>query len=50
VVSTAGFSAVNTDISWREAKTSRLFSQCRQFVARRGWGCWVLLETLFCRS
>jgi hypothetical protein len=28
LVSTAGFSVLNTGISWREAKTKRLFSQC----------------------
>jgi hypothetical protein len=29
LVSTAGFSVLNTGIFWREAKTKRLFSQCR---------------------
>jgi hypothetical protein len=29
LVSTAGFSVLNTEIFWREAKTKRLFSQCR---------------------
>ncbi len=28
LVSTAGFSVLNTGIFWREAKTKRLFSQC----------------------
>jgi hypothetical protein len=28
LVSTAGFSFLNTGIFWREAKTKRLFSQC----------------------
>jgi len=28
LVSTAGFSVLNAGISWREAKTKRLFSQC----------------------
>ena len=28
LVSTAGFSILNTGIFWREAKTKRLFSQC----------------------
>ncbi len=26
---------------------NRIYRQCG---ARRGWGCWVLLETIFCRS
>jgi hypothetical protein len=30
LVSTAGFSVLNTGIFWREAKTKRLFSQCIQ--------------------
>jgi hypothetical protein len=29
LVSTAVFSVLNTGIFWREAKTKRLFSQCR---------------------
>ncbi len=29
LVSTAGFSVLNTGIFWREAKTKRLFSQCK---------------------
>ncbi len=29
MVSTAGFSVLNTGIFWREAKTKMLFSQCR---------------------
>jgi hypothetical protein len=28
LVSTAGFSVLNTGVFWREAKTKRLFSQC----------------------
>jgi len=28
LVSTAGFSVLNTGIFWREAKTKRVFSQC----------------------
>jgi hypothetical protein len=28
LLSTAGFSVINTVIFWREAKTKRLFSQC----------------------
>ncbi len=28
LVSTTGFSVLNTGIFWREAKTKRLFSQC----------------------
>jgi hypothetical protein len=28
LVSTAGFSVLNTGIFWQEAKTKRLFSQC----------------------
>jgi hypothetical protein len=28
LLSTAGFSVLNTGIFWREAKTKRLFSQC----------------------
>jgi hypothetical protein len=32
LVSTAGFSVLNTRIFWREAKTKRLFSQCSWFV------------------
>ena len=31
LVSTAGFSVLNTGIFWREAKTKRLFSLCRCF-------------------
>jgi hypothetical protein len=31
LVSTAGFSVLNTGIFWREAKTKRLFSQCILF-------------------
>jgi hypothetical protein len=26
------------------------YSIYRQYVAGRGWGCWVLLEAIFCRS
>ncbi len=29
LISTAGFSVLDTEIFWREAKTKRLFSQCR---------------------
>jgi hypothetical protein len=32
LVSTAGFSVLNTGIFWREAKTKRLFSQCSHLV------------------
>jgi hypothetical protein len=28
LISTAGFSFLNTGIFWREAKTKRLFAQC----------------------
>ena len=31
LVSTTGFSVINTGIFWREAKTKRLFSQCIVF-------------------
>jgi hypothetical protein len=31
LVSTAGISVLNVGIFWREAKTKRLFSQCRMF-------------------
>jgi hypothetical protein len=37
LVSTAGFSVLNTGIFWREAKTKRLFSQCIVFKNHR-WG------------
>jgi hypothetical protein len=33
LVSTAGFSVLNTGIFWREAKTKRLFSQCIIYYA-----------------
>jgi hypothetical protein len=36
LVSTAGFSVLNTGIFWREAKTKRLFSQCPLTTARIG--------------
>ncbi len=32
LVSTAGFSVLNTGIFWREAKTKRPFSQCTRWV------------------
>ncbi len=32
LVSTAGFSVINTGIFWREAKTKRLFSQCTAYL------------------
>jgi hypothetical protein len=31
LVSTAGISVLNAGIFWQEAKTKRLFSQCREF-------------------
>jgi hypothetical protein len=34
LVSTAGFSVLNTGIFWREAKTKRLFSQCTTSTGR----------------
>ncbi len=36
LVSTAGFSFLNTGIFWREAKTKRLFSQCMNWTAPSG--------------
>jgi hypothetical protein len=32
LLSTAGFSVLNMGIFWLEAKTKRLFSQCRLYV------------------
>jgi hypothetical protein len=32
LVSTAGFSVLNTGIFWREAETKRLFSQCAKLA------------------
>jgi hypothetical protein len=39
LVSTGGFSVLNTGNFWREAKTKRLFSQCTEKVnAANEWG------------
>jgi hypothetical protein len=38
LVSTAGFSVLNTGIFWREAKTKRLFSQCSSYSLWPGLG------------
>jgi hypothetical protein len=46
LVSTAGFSVLNTGIFWREAKTKRLFSQCRVYLSPppAAWKCSVYLS------
>jgi hypothetical protein len=46
LVSTAGFSVLNTGIFWREAKTKRLFSQCTKSLAKNGFSAakYVCLE------
>ncbi len=36
LVSTTGFSVLNTGIFWREAKTKRLFSQCMVDIVKGG--------------
>jgi hypothetical protein len=53
LVSTAGFSVLNTGIFWREAKTKRLFSQCSRHATPLeaeafGTGLTVVLYRLCC--
>ncbi len=48
LVSTAGFSVLNTGIFWREAKTKRLFSQCTFFTVYGGVLYEMLQRQAFC--
>jgi hypothetical protein len=45
LVSTAGFSVLNTEIFWREAKAKRLFSQCSASAQSRK-SAWLLSSRL----
>ncbi len=42
LVSTAGISVHNAGIFWREAKTKRLFSQCRELVQKEFGLAWLI--------